>query len=108
MPNAAGRSAAVCEMTLRREEAFGDGVGQCLLFLEGFVIYKKNGSFSSHHACKSLWPIHLHYIVPSCSDLFLIECRLLPHNRADDTSKSRMSKFFLHPLRSRVIIYINS
>ena len=41
MPKAAGRSVAICETTLHREEAVADGVGRCLLFLEGFVNLKK-------------------------------------------------------------------
>ena len=41
VPKVAGRSVAVCETTSHSEEAVADGVGRCLLFLEGFVNYKK-------------------------------------------------------------------
>ena len=41
MPKAAGRSVAVCETTSHRKEAVADGVGRCLVFLVGFVNFKK-------------------------------------------------------------------
>ena len=66
MPKAAGRSVATGETTSRRKEGVTDGVGRCLLFLEGFVNYNKNGSFKSHQVCKSLCPTQLQYVVPLC------------------------------------------